>query len=233
MTHDSGFAPNPYFDLCTLAACTPNHMRSRADIEDVIVGVESDALITKRTLKGIGDDRRRVVYWMRITKRMTLDQYYRDPKFDKKKYRAGSYAERCGDNVYFLDDKQERSFLPGHAHDNDQKLFDQDWNGDRVFISNDYYYFGSMGMPIPPEFECMYPAGQGIKYPENSVLIDDALIKEFDNKVFQYADNLGGNGMLGHPIEAELSSDGTSLTSCGKGVKAARSCISSLGDKKN
>ena len=48
MKVDSGFAPNPYFGYCTLAACTPNHMRAKIEPGDVIVGVEGDGLIRTR-----------------------------------------------------------------------------------------------------------------------------------------------------------------------------------------
>ena len=29
MTSDKGLAPNPYFGVCSLALCTPNHMNAR------------------------------------------------------------------------------------------------------------------------------------------------------------------------------------------------------------
>lgn len=35
---DLGFAPNPFHGWCSLAACTPNHMRARLILGDWIVG---------------------------------------------------------------------------------------------------------------------------------------------------------------------------------------------------
>ena len=48
MTHDSGFAPNPFGKYLTLAACTPNHSKSRIDVGDYIIGVESKSLASQR-----------------------------------------------------------------------------------------------------------------------------------------------------------------------------------------
>ncbi len=44
MRHDTGFAPNPYHGYCTLAACTPNHMRAKLEPGDIIVGYEGEHL---------------------------------------------------------------------------------------------------------------------------------------------------------------------------------------------
>ncbi|WP_155628852.1 Nmad2 family putative nucleotide modification protein [Burkholderia stagnalis] len=38
MTSDSGLAPNPYFGVCSLALCTPNHMNAKLKPGDWIVG---------------------------------------------------------------------------------------------------------------------------------------------------------------------------------------------------
>ena len=64
MNFDVGFAPNPYHGCCTLAACTPNHMRANLGLGDVIIGVESNELIRKRqSLKGsTSTDKRCIVY---------------------------------------------------------------------------------------------------------------------------------------------------------------------------
>ena len=32
MTSDKGLAPNPYFGVCSLALCTPNHRNARLDV---------------------------------------------------------------------------------------------------------------------------------------------------------------------------------------------------------
>ena len=37
LDHDYGFAPNPFYDVCTLATCKPS-IRERAAIGDYVVG---------------------------------------------------------------------------------------------------------------------------------------------------------------------------------------------------
>jgi hypothetical protein len=39
--NDTGFAPNPFWGYCTLAACTPNHMGLHLYPGDWIIGTES------------------------------------------------------------------------------------------------------------------------------------------------------------------------------------------------
>jgi len=49
MTDDTGFAPNPFHGYCTVATCTPNHMRGRTRLRegDYIVGIEGVKLRRK------------------------------------------------------------------------------------------------------------------------------------------------------------------------------------------
>ena len=44
MTHDKGFAPNPYFDVLTLATCKPAIRRTKKD-GDWVAGFVSKALV--------------------------------------------------------------------------------------------------------------------------------------------------------------------------------------------
>ena len=37
LTYDGGFAPNPFFDVCTLATCKPR-IRFKAQVNDLILG---------------------------------------------------------------------------------------------------------------------------------------------------------------------------------------------------
>ena len=55
MTSDKGLAPNPYFGVCSLALCTPNHRNARLDVGDWIVGHSSKATGNK------------LIYAMRVT----------------------------------------------------------------------------------------------------------------------------------------------------------------------
>src|SRR6056297_3345333 len=106
MSVDSGFAPNPYYGYCTLAACTPNHMRANLEPGDVIVGVESDGLIRRRR-QLLGPDTseaRCLIYYLPIVEVLDLDSYFRDPRFARKKPEPDCQCRRrlsafCRDKV--------------------------------------------------------------------------------------------------------------------------------------
>jgi hypothetical protein len=42
---------------------------------------------------------RRLIYAMRISEVLDFDDYFRDTRFAAKKPRAGTWRERCGDNI--------------------------------------------------------------------------------------------------------------------------------------
>ena len=69
---DSGFAPNPFWRYCTLAACTPNHMRLGLEPGDWILGNRSD-------------HEHRLIYAMQVDERLCLDCYYQNPRFVRKR----------------------------------------------------------------------------------------------------------------------------------------------------
>ncbi|HAT2715113.1 TPA: hypothetical protein I8303_003898, partial [Aeromonas hydrophila] len=71
--YDSGFAPNPFYEYCTLATCKPN-IRKGADIGDWVVGSGSN----DRSVRRGGY----LVYAMQVTETMTFDEYGADPRFE-------------------------------------------------------------------------------------------------------------------------------------------------------
>jgi len=91
VARDFGFAPNPFFNFCTLATCKPE-IRRRAQVNDWVVGTGSKA--RKR-----GD---RLVFAMRVSEAMTFNQYWADARFKSKRpYLLGSKKVAFGDNIYF------------------------------------------------------------------------------------------------------------------------------------
>jgi len=125
--HDNGFAPNPYYGVCTLAHCKyargdRKNVVELAKVGDWVVGTGGNS----RKTAGNG----KLVYAMRVDERMTLKQYYADPRFEKKKPNDGSYQRRKGDN------------LPTAKHLT--KRF--------VLISKYYFYFGEKALKIPKRF---------------------------------------------------------------------------------
>ncbi len=154
MTNDSGLAPNPFHNVCTLAICTPNHMRSRSQRGDWIIG-----LAGARIRKELGDPNIwRLIYAMNVENRLDLDSYYRNPQFAKKIPKLGrSLVESCGDNFYCKDASgrlhHTRETNEHQAEPHDTGIEKQDIAGDRAFVSQRYWYFGRNAPAFPRDVQ--------------------------------------------------------------------------------
>lgn len=148
--NDTGFAPNPFFGYCTLATCTPNHQGIRLEAGDWILGNSTAS----------ADNR--LVYAMRISQVLGLDEYFRDARFSAKKVNSGLYPDRCGDNIYFLGPEgawqQENARYHTEPH-----LIEKDTRYARVFVSEHFFYFGENAPLIPSEFAPLIQRRQGCK----------------------------------------------------------------------
>ncbi len=146
---DSGFAPNPFGEYCTLVCCKPQ-IRRHASVEDWVVGSGS-----KRT---VGNEK--MVYAMRITEKLSFDEYANDPRFRYKIPSHGIIQER-GDNIYFKDRygdwKQRLSF---HT----EKQMDADLHGEYVLISDHFFYFGANAVLIPERFRGLMSTGRWYRH---------------------------------------------------------------------
>ncbi len=65
LTHDSGFAPNPFGHTLTLATCKPQ-IRLRKSVDDWIAG------FTSRTLAGHDVGSERLIYLMRVAEKLLV-----------------------------------------------------------------------------------------------------------------------------------------------------------------
>lgn len=145
---DFGFAPNPFWNFCTLATCKPN-IRGFAEVGDFIIGFGGS-----RTLKS-----GKLIYVMCVEEIMTFEQYWADDRFQIKKPNVyGSLKAQYGDNIYHKDSKgawiQENSHH-GHGNgDSKNSNLKNDTKYDRVLISkNEWWYFGDQAVDIPLGFE--------------------------------------------------------------------------------
>lgn len=124
--HDNGFAPNPYYGICTLAHCKwkgKNNVVELAEVGNWIVGTGG------KGKKSAGHGK--LIYAMRVDEKLTLKQYWSDPRFRKKKRRKnGLYQQRQGDN------------LSKAKH----------WTSRVVLISRKHFYFGDKAKQIPRRF---------------------------------------------------------------------------------
>ena len=63
VSYDAGFAPNPFWDYCTLAVCTPNHQGCTSIKGDWFIGVSPK------------DRGNQLIYAMQISEKMDFDEY--------------------------------------------------------------------------------------------------------------------------------------------------------------
>ena len=140
VTHDTGFAPNPFFGCCTLACCKPA-IRRDAAVGDWVVGLTPKALDNY------------IVFGMEVEEKLAFKEYWKDSRFAAKKpnYRTGREVDRHGDNIYeprLFGFRQLRS-----AHSNDcsenGETKQHDLGGKYVLVSRSFVYFGSAAIALP------------------------------------------------------------------------------------
>lgn len=139
VVNDSGFAPNPFHGICTLACCKPD-IRRVAKAGDLIVGLSPKS------------DGNRLVYVMRVGDQMSFADYWHHRDFRRKRPR---HANDCGDNIYMPLATGGFRQLPS-AHSNgeveDAKSKARDLGGRQVLLSDDFVYFGGEARNLPPQF---------------------------------------------------------------------------------
>jgi len=146
---DSGFAPNPFGNYCTLGCCKPQ-IRKHARVEDWVVGTGP---------KPVGNDK--LVYAMKITEKVIFEDYSKDLRFQYKIPRSVAVEER-GDNIYWKDKNGEWIQRPSYYH-NTEKQKAIDLSGKNVLISDCFFYFGANATPIPERFFGLIKKGPGHK----------------------------------------------------------------------
>lgn len=188
MTSDTGLAPNPYFDICSLALCTPNHMNARLQRGDWVLG---------HSCQATGN---RLIYAMRLTRVLDMDQYFREYP-QKRPVLDGEPEQRCGDNLYFRERSHWRR-VPSGGH-NSVGSFTQD-QGKPVFLaegSDNFWYFGAASpMPESLAFADRFPGlilrRQGFKYVRDIETI---------GKFVHWIESIGTCGRFGDPRDKEPS----------------------------
>lgn len=138
--YDTGFAPNPYYSVCTIATCK-SKIRKTAQVGDWIMGLGS----AQASRDG------KLVYAMRTAETLTFDEYWRDSRFTGKKPRRSSrYEETCGDNVYRRDGASGQWVQMSCFHCGDDLA--KDTTVDRVLIGTEFVYYGALAIDLPDEF---------------------------------------------------------------------------------
>jgi len=141
--HDSGKAPNPWWNNLTLGVCKPV-IRRTAEENDLIVGL---------SFRG-----QRLVYVMYVAEILTFGEYFHDPRFYLKKPNFVSNDSRrwMGDNFYEPTGKAYIQHVSPHHVQNRtqielQRLMDIDLSGLNVLVASLFWYFGDFGPELPEE----------------------------------------------------------------------------------
>src|SRR2546427_9265167 len=112
ITHDTGFAPNPFGGVLTLATCKPK-IRRVAKPRDWVVGTGS----CRSVVSG------RVVFVAQIAEKLRIEDYGDDDHFACKRPVASRESwRRHGDNIYQRRDSEWRQLRNPHHTPEDMKL---------------------------------------------------------------------------------------------------------------
>jgi Nucleotide modification associated domain 2 len=187
--HDMGFAPNPFYGVCSLAACKPK-IRKYARLGEYVIGTGT----AKRELQG------RLVHLMKVSNIIGFDDYWADPKFARKRaVMNGSLIQRYGDNIYHRNPItgawiQEDSFHSSEkgGKTNLDNLHVDTGSTDRVLLAEWFIYWGDQAPQIPQRFSKFVHPGIGEKRIE-----DDGGICAF----LEWANSQGEPAVLGDPCE--------------------------------
>lgn len=165
VARDFGFAPNPFGQHCTLATCK-HKIRKKASVGDWIFGITSKE-------KG-----NRLVFAMKVDKKITFDEYWNSPEFQyKKPVLNGSLKQMYGDNIYHFDKKTNKWFQADshHSLENGEINYEnlnRDTSGEFVLISSEFYYFGKENIEIPLELKTKFSVGRGHKYVKDEAALE-------------------------------------------------------------
>ncbi|WP_342327624.1 hypothetical protein [Pedobacter sp. FW305-3-2-15-E-R2A2] len=186
ITRDYGFAPNPFGTYCTLACCKP-HVRKKAIVGDWVIGtgaIENNLLY-------------HLIFLMKVTEKLTFQEYWDDVRFDYKKPRLnGSIKQLYGDNIYHQDGNEwcqldsHHSLPEGVLNDKNLK---QDLSGNYVLISNEFIYLGDKSLKVPEKYIEICPTARHRDY---ITVKNEELAEEFITMIF----NLYNPGLNGKPI---------------------------------
>jgi hypothetical protein len=147
IARDYGFAPNPFFGICTLATCKPK-IRKSADIGDWVVGTGS---------AGNGQTGR-LVFAMKVAEALTFDEYWKQLRFRQKRPNLrGSKKQAFGDNIYHRNPENRRwlQIDSHHSHEDgtpNTGNIRTDTSVDRVLLGTEFVYWGARAPIIPKRF---------------------------------------------------------------------------------
>jgi len=183
---DHGFAPNPFYGVCTVATCEPD-IRKVARVGDYVLGTGS----AERDLQG------RVVFLMRIEKIIVFDTYWGEPTYARKiPVMNGSLQQRFGDNIYHRENGEWIQADSRHsqtgAKPNKLNLNRDTRKTDRVLVGWNFTYWGGSGPPVPTRLNDFVHST-----PAHRNFFSEERIKRF----LEWIGKRNENGLVGDPGE--------------------------------
>ena len=158
--YDDGAAPNPFWGICSLVIRNPA-IRLAAEVDDWIVGLGS-------VNSPIGDISDHIVYAMKVTSKMTLEEYdiFCKTFVPKKKpdWRNRDYRMRVGDCIYNYNSPANPKIRTGiHKEENQEK----DLRGLYALVSKQFYYFGDLPLKLPEDLRLLMNPDPGYRSDSN------------------------------------------------------------------
>jgi hypothetical protein len=199
LTHDTGFAPNPFWSVLTLATCKPK-MRLKRDKNDWIAGFTSSSLCGDRP----GDER--LIYLMHVDEKLTIAKYFEDERFADKisNPHSDQAVQRAGDNIYkplrsdAIEPSDFEQLRNPHHWDGSSSCGvgdarKRDVNGGFVLIGRRFAYFGQDALHIPAEVRPTVPNGMS---PYGAPTHDEERVQALVEYVFEQCK---GKQVIGPP----------------------------------
>lgn len=138
---DDGAAPNPFWGICTLVICKPV-IRRTAEVGDWIVGTGS-------VKSPVGDIGGRVVYAMRVSRKMTMQEYdqYTQEHLPNKipDWNHRDIRRHLGDSIYDFSTDPPKIRQSVHSEKNQAR----DLRGKYALLSDHFFYFGNKPVKLP------------------------------------------------------------------------------------
>jgi hypothetical protein len=205
IAQDSGLAPNPFWGQLTLNVCKPK-IRVTAEKGDWVIGTGSKNV--KRQDGGTVDFAGKLVYAMKVSKKLTMKEYdnyckeqlqKKIPYLSKKDWRI-----IVGDSIYDYSES-EKPKLRKLIHKEKDK--DTDLSGKFTLISECFFYFGDKAVAFVnefPEFVKETKSARG-----HTIIENESLIKNFEDWIFKNftMNKLYGNPQLRWRLDKALSGD--------------------------
>lgn len=187
LRYDDGAAPNPFWDVCTLAICKPV-IRRVAEIGEWIVGTGS-------VNSPQSDKSRHILYAMRVTKKMTMQEY---DTYCRQQLRGkipdwdnGAFTRKVGDCIYDFEDAHNAHPKLRKGVHNEANM-ETDLGGKNVLLSTHFYYWGNAAVPLPEHLHPILHTTQGHKSDANTTYVEDF-------ETWLYGLNLQASTLFGEP----------------------------------